>query len=366
MINRAKRDSLAFIANRRGRGFSLIELLVVIGVIALLVAFLLPAVQSAREAARRAQCGSNLKQIGVAVHNYHDSFGCLPPGRFLTYDTRFAGKNPPCTSPAVDKSPHVFLLPVLERQSLYNAINQDLSIFGPENTTVHAVSVATFACPSDPGAGSAQPLAAGALLPYAPDPPNGRAMMVFTSYSACYGSFYVNAIPRTSNGCQVAGPLLAQANGAIGDVSPVGFSAVSDGLSQTLTFAEKSATMALRLGEAVPDQEARHGWWVSGNWGDTLMTTFFPPATYERIALGSPNALVAGASSQHPGGLNALMLDGSTRFIKNTIQTWPYEPITGNPVGATLGPGGFWANLPPPGVWQALATRSGGETVGEF
>ena len=191
-------------------------------------------------------------------------------------------------------------------------------------------------------------------------------MMVFTSYSACYGSFYVNAIPRTSNHCQVPGALLAQANGAIGDVSPIGFAALSDGLSHTLAFAEKSATMKLRLGQVVPIQEARHGWYVSGNWGDTLMTTFYPPNAYEKVALGSPNALVNAASSQHPGGLNALMADGSVRFIKETIQTWPFEPITGNPVGASVGPGGAWINLPAPGVWQALATRSGGEVVGEF
>lgn len=330
------------------------------------MALLLPAVQSAREAARRAWCGSNLRQIGLALHGYHDSFGSLPPGRFLTYDPRFAGKNPPCTSPVVDKSPHLFLLPFLEQAGLFNAINQDLSIFGPENTTVHGVAVATFACPSDPGAGVARPLAAGAMLPFSPDPPGGRSMMAFTSYSACFGSFYVNAIPRIENGCQVAGPLRAQADGVISDVLPIGFASISDGLSHTLAFAEKSVADALRLGESTPSLTALHGWYVSGNWGDTLMTTFYPPNAYDRVALGSPYALVAAGSSQHPGGLNALMADGSVRFIGDTIQTWPFEPTTGAPVGASLVPGGWWVNLPAPEVWQALATRAGGEAVSEF
>jgi prepilin-type N-terminal cleavage/methylation domain-containing protein/prepilin-type processing-associated H-X9-DG protein len=347
-------------------GFSLIEVLVVLAIVALLIALLLPAVQSAREAARRLRCGNNLKQIGLALHGYHDSFGSLPPGRFLTYDPRFAGNNPPCTSPAVDKSAHVFLLPFLEQAALYNAINQDLSIFGLENTTVHGVTVASFACPSDPGAGVTRPLAAGALLPFAPDPPGGRSMMVFTSYSACYGSYYVNVIPRIENGCQVPGPLRAQADGVISDISPIGFASISDGLSHTLAFAEKSATDALRMGEFTPLLTALHGWYVSGNWGDTLMTTFYPPNAYDRVALDSPNALLASGSSQHPGGLNALMADGSVRFIKDTIQTWPFEPSTGAPIGASVGPGGWWVNLPTPGVWQALATRAGGEAVGEF
>jgi len=350
---------------RRG-GFTLIELLVVIGVVALLIALLLPAVQSAREASRRAWCGNNLKQIGLALHAYHDAFGSLPPGRMLTYDPRFAGSNPPCTSPAVDKSAHLFLLPLLEQGALFNAINHDLSIFGPENTTVHRVAVAAFACPSDPGAGSARPLAAGALVPYSPESPGGRALMVFTSYGACHGSRRVNAIPRVATGCKVPGALQAQADGVMGDASPIGFAAIPDGLSHTIAFAEKSAFLAVRLGEVIPTEEARHAWYVSGNWGDTLITTFYPPNAQERVALGSPNALVAAASSQHPGGLNALMADGSVRFIKDSISTWAFEPSTGNPAGARLNSGGWWVNLPAPGVWQALATRAGGEAIGEF
>ena len=349
--------------NRRDLGFTLIEIMVTLSIIALLIALLLPAVQSAREAARRAQCSNQLRQLGLAIHSYHDSFGSLPPGRFLSYDPRFSGANPPCTSPAVDKSFLLYILPGIEQSSVYNAINQNLTIFGLENTTIHRVSIASLHCPSDPASESLVNLPVGALSPYAPDPPGGWSMAL-TSYSGCYGSFRVDAIPRTSNNCQIPGSIRVQVDGVINDLSPIGLSGVVDGTSHTLFVAEKSLTDLARLEIVNPSIARLHGWYVSGNWGDTLLTTFYPPNPYRSVGALATTALLNAASSRHPGGLNALMGDGSVRFIKETIDTWPFDRATGQPSGAVEAPVGNWTNLPKPGVWQALATRAGGEVIG--
>ena len=349
----------------RCRAFTLIELLVVVAVISILIGLLLPAVQAAREAARRARCGFNLRQIGLALHTYHDSAGCFPPGRFPTYDPRYAGSKPPCTAPIVDKSFLVHLLPHLEQVGLYNAINLDLSIFGVENTTVHSSSVATLACPSDSGAGRVIELKDNAIERYLPGTSTPFSPMVFTSYSACYGSFYISAFPGRFPSCRVPGAVLSQANGVINDVAPIGMSSVTDGLSQTMIVTEKSVAFALRLGEATGYRKNWFGWYVSGNWGDTLMTTFYGPNPYESVNQSAGEALLCAGSSGHPGGLNALMGDGSVRFVRDSVESWPLEPTTGQPVGAERTAEGAWINLPRSGIWQALATRSGGETIVE-
>src|SRR5687767_9903103 len=133
------------------RAFTLIELLVVIAIIAVLIALLLPAVQSAREAARRAQCSNNLKQLGLALHNYHDINNAVPP--FAQVGTQQPGQVGPFNQ---DYSMTVRLLPMMEQSTLYNAINfahpgnDNADFVGTRtNTTVMATQVNTLLCPSD-------------------------------------------------------------------------------------------------------------------------------------------------------------------------------------------------------------------------
>jgi prepilin-type N-terminal cleavage/methylation domain-containing protein/prepilin-type processing-associated H-X9-DG protein len=348
--------------NSRHLGFTLIEVLVVISILAILIGLLLPAVQSAREAARRAQCGNNLRQIGLALHGYHDGFGCLPPGRIKSYDPRYDGDNPPCSSTIVDKGLFISILPFVEQDPVYNAINQSLTILGVENSTIHRVVVSSYTCPSDPASFDPIALDPGQLVQYGVGGPGSPPLMALTSYSGIMGDYPVTAFALPSNGCAVNGQVISQADGAFNDLSPIHFGLFADGLSNTAVLAEHAATPILGLNAVVPATSTLRCWYVTGNWGDTLVTSFYPINADTKVAAGAIDAQVYSASSMHPGGLNLLMGDGSVRFLKDSVQSWPFDPSTGQPLGAALqSPGGWWAGAPTPGVWQALTTRAGGE-----
>jgi prepilin-type N-terminal cleavage/methylation domain-containing protein/prepilin-type processing-associated H-X9-DG protein len=343
------------------RGFTLIELLVVISIIGLLIALLIPAVSSARAAAHRSACSNNLRQIGIGLHAYDSAFGCLPPGRMMTYDPRFSGSTPPCTSPIVDKSLFVHILPFVEQSSLFNAINQSLTVFGQENMTLRLTTVGVYACPADPAAGVVREGYSLDLYAFRLATVGDPYHLAYGSYAGMYGSFYINAIPRPATNCRTSGPLIAQADGAFNDLAPIRIDAFSDGLSHTVVIAERALEP---LRDAIDGNDLplsdRHGWMISGNWGDSLVTAFFPPNMFRRVTPAGRMHFFD-ASSLHSGGLNVLMGDGSARFVKASISTWPFEPSSGRPVGAQLSASGAWSNLPPAGVWQALATRAGGE-----
>ncbi len=332
----------------------------VISIMGILVGMILPAVQFAREAARRAQCGNNLKQLGLALHAYNDALSSFPPGRMTSYDLRYAGRNPPCSSAVVDKSIEIFVLPFMEQAAIFNSINHDLAIIGAENSTVHTMVVAGFACPSDPASGVVRDLNSGQLVEFGVADP---AFMVFTSYAGSVGSLPVTAFPMPSNGCSVPAAVFLQCNGMFNDVSPLDLASVTDGLSNTVFAAEKSTTILRQLNVVHPYIFAQHGWFITGNWGDTLFTELYPPNAHGKVILQAALAWANSASSLHPGGVNVLMGDGSVRFVRDSIESWASDQITGSPIGASLRSAGFWVNLPRPGVWQALSTRSGNEVV---
>src|SRR5262245_45987061 len=171
---------------RRG-GFTLIELLVVIAIIAVLISLLLPAVQSAREAARRAQCVNNLKQLALGAANYEQTVGVYPPGLYWCILTGqyqgFVGTN--C-------GPMVHLTPYLEQNQLYNSINFMEAVYYNSNLTVHGIGISTLWCPSDASISEIQTL---------PDPdgqlfyeatPGKSARMAYCSYAGVCGPWWPN------------------------------------------------------------------------------------------------------------------------------------------------------------------------------
>jgi len=342
----------------RRPGFTLIELLVVLLIISVLIALLLPAVQAAREAARRGHCANNLRQIGLGVFNYHDVIGSLPLGEMLLYDRRYINPRVPCRPWIQDKSFLVAILPYVEQAALYNAINQDLTIYGAENRTIGGVAVAAYACPSDPDSGvprAGHPLER--LTGVFDDPGAVEAPLVSASYAGCHSDGALLALPEPALNCRVSPTRAAAANGCITDVGPLPLAAISDGTSCTIMVAEKSTT-SLRPYLGQVDQLGHNyfsesGWWFSGAMGDSLVTGLYAPNAYKKTPIRNIYAWTWSASSLHPGGVNVMMADGSVRFVKDTVDSRPPDSH----------------EAPPPlgkartGVWQNLATRNGGEVV---
>jgi prepilin-type N-terminal cleavage/methylation domain-containing protein/prepilin-type processing-associated H-X9-DG protein len=298
------------------RGFTLIELLVVISIIALLIGLLLPAVQAAREAARRGQCTNNLKQIGLAVHNYEGAFGLIPPtALYGTPDFSMKGR----------------LLPFLEGQVAYNALNMSFSALDPQNLTVCSLRVSTFLCPSDPNPGSTN-------IQFPPtNYPNNLGTNRYNYGGYMDGPAWMINYPE-------AGP-------------PVSFAGVDDGLSNTAIFSEwiKGKDGSTQDGlnmvyvnniaySAAPDDQVAQQceratterWdykgelWLHHFCGEGGGYTHIQPPNKKscHFSNGSPNydptQTIVGASSYHPGGVNVSFLDGSVKFIKNgvNVRTW--------------------------------------------
>ncbi|WP_435010691.1 DUF1559 domain-containing protein [Tundrisphaera lichenicola] len=309
---------------RRLDGFTLIELLVVIAIIAVLIALLLPAVQAAREAARRSQCTNNLKQIGLAIHNYFDTNQTFPPGysSFWKKDSGDQGTAQDDIGPGWGWAS--MILPQVEQGPLYNAINFGLTMTYPQNNTAQLLRVNVFLCPSD---------SPNQLVPVRNE---ANTQTVYTVGSANYVGMY---------GIGEVGEAPGAGNGVFFRNSRVGFRDITDGTSQTFLAGERSHDLSYVTwtGRAIG------GWLFPTPSFEGGRNTFSPdPEESFTMILGpigvegftrTPNhssAHVEDYRSWHPGGVNFLFADGSVRFIKNTINEATY---------------------------QALATRSGGEVI---
>ncbi|WP_373653067.1 DUF1559 domain-containing protein [Schlesneria sp. DSM 10557] len=331
---------------RFASGFTLIELLVVIAIIAVLIALLLPAVQQAREAARRTQCRNNLKQIGLALHNYHDTALRFPQSVIWGY--RVPGTT---TMLPYHHTWMTGILPYIDQAPLYNQVNFMLpAISGGVNQPHLAIQLPAFVCPSD--AASISPV-------------GGTHGFATTDYAACNGFDWWSRPPATDTVNSFYG-------GVFNPLQSVKISDIVDGTSNTIAVAETdrggfeagppstSGTGRRRIANNGVFRAAFIGgqFTTEMNEGGKDYNTAIPfpfpdgssnsgswwrPAPYlyapSFIAQYGPNTEWPGTSSYHTGGIHALMADGSVRFISQNI-SW--------------------------NVYYATSTISGNEIVGEF
>lgn len=331
----------------RYHGFTLIEMLVAIGIIAILIGLLLPAVQSSRGSARRLICQNNLKQIGLGVTNYISANSLFPRGRQLIQDSRYMlDSSIPCSGP-LDKSYLISILPWVEEQNIYNALNHRLSVFSPQQTTVHRQAIKTFFCPDDSEADKIR------LGKFDTRFFSGVASDILSSklygssYSACQGSLSTMAYEDINLGCKIRSDRYARANGCITDIPNISLASVTDGLSNTMIIAERSLSVTSGLKEQGSDKSLLDslGFWFAGNIHDTMFSCTYQPNFFKINKFEDQVMLFSSASSLHPGGLNILLADGSVRFVKESIESLDFYQT-----------GMF-------GVWQKIASRNGGEVV---
>jgi len=322
-------------ATKQARGFTLVELLVVVFIIGLLVGLLLPAVQAAREAMRRSACADNIRQISLAVHNYHDANKKFPLGQQVPlYHLEFPGGTSSETWAAnvlTDRRCWMHLIcPFMELTNVYDQIMTSVTLNNawPFQLSVGTARYPAFMCPSDSNAGK---------ISYYDQSTNGK-----TSTRGFCGN-YLACASSGSFGDSGGGRDL---NGLFFVKSKVKISDVTDGLSKTVMLAE---------GVVAPDPlssiDLRGGYFNTQN-GEPLVSTLYPPNTsmgdgwYGFFSNWSPKAPTGGTSrfvqytrSWHTAGVNVAMADGSVRFVTDFVNA---------------------------AIWTAAGTRAGNDTTGDL
>lgn len=310
--------------SRHRSGFTLVELLVVIAIIGILVALLLPAVQAARESGRRMQCSNNMKQMGLALQNYHDTFKAFPPGRWGSF-------------PGQAYSYQSLILRFMEQKTIYDAIDFTVPWGHANNTVPRSTHISTFLCPSD------------------------SQLRVPAGWA---GNNYFGNGGSNLEKSQAAG-----ANGLFYNKSDIRFSDITDGLSNTAAFSERlkgdfsnaiateksdlfgpsgpqpntpdeamNACRAMNAADLSNQSRSSSGApWLAGSPDNVADYQHVAPPG-DRSCAFPPNRSSWAANSLHPGGVNMVRCDGSVNFHSRTIDVL---------------------------VWRALGSRSGGETVNE-
>ncbi len=335
----------------RKRGFTLIELLVVIAIIAVLIALLLPAVQAAREAARRTQCVNNLKQMGLAIHTYHDQVGIFPPAA-MSLAPGQPGWGAWSNS---NVSWRILILPNIEQTNIYNAVNYSLANGGGQSiATAWYTQMSVYLCPSDGStAGGYVPFnnPTGTYSMYCPTRIGSTVQEVpVTNYNMSFGDNYAILPLSGVNPWESALPLTNPAlprigfNGFWGTTGVINYGGETGGMRGFADYRTMGVTnMAgvtdgtsntLIIGEGLPKQDANNNIWdaTGSGAGVTVPINWFTGAPFAGFGSGAPwNARGGyagrGFKSTHPGGSNFLFADGSVKFLKSTINRATYAAL---------------------------------------
>jgi prepilin-type N-terminal cleavage/methylation domain-containing protein/prepilin-type processing-associated H-X9-DG protein len=279
-------------------GFTLVEVLVVIAIIGILVAFLLPAIQAARESARRTQCQNNLRQIGDAVQMHHDTRKHFPTGRnrFDQYAVSWA----------------FFLLPYMEETAIYNSYDSKAKVFEDENTATMRTPIETYACPSRRKAAADRNFDNNE----APPPPNAIGVATLADYSANAGIQIMTGMVGSDEAAAAFGGFNRTDAGPIFSGSRIGARQVEDGLSKTIAIGERHLPPVPE--NTPPEMEHLAIGDTAAIAGDTPQTTF--RASENGLATGPDDADNSKFGSSHAGSLiQFVFLDGHVRGLRPDI-----------------------------------------------